>query len=93
MTCAACIRAERTPRAYDFTNGCASCKARALAATGAHEESRERGRMTKQYEGALKTLFPDDFMAGHKQVLAWSTLQTQSDQPPVQERATPRKRA
>lgn len=72
MACDSCIAAELAPRANDFTAGCDSCKARALAVTGAHEESQRAGKLTAQYTGALKTLFGDAWKAGNEAVKAWA---------------------
>ena len=72
MTCFSCLAAEHAPRADDFTAGCDSCKARALAVTGAHEESERAGKLTAQYIGALKALFGDAWRAGNEAVKAWA---------------------
>lgn len=36
MTCPACLSAERHPTSDEFTAGCDSCQARAIACTGGH---------------------------------------------------------
>lgn len=71
-TCSACTTALRTPRINEFTMGCGSCKARALAGTGAHLESAEAGKLTAQYRGALDALFGEGWRAGADEVKAWA---------------------
>lgn len=84
MTCAACTLALRDPRRNDFTVGCTSCKARALAATGGHEASEQAGRMTDDYKFALKQLFGDDWKLGHTEVTRWSSaLKSAQARPPA----------
>lgn len=73
MTCPDCTAAETTPRAYDYRADCQSCKARALAAIGAHLESAALGRQTAQYARALATMFgADGVAAGHESVKRWA---------------------
>ena len=71
MMCTACAEAESDPP-------CPSCYARALAAIGAHEESRNAGKMTAQYRDALGTLFGEGWKAGNAEVKRWATLMGQS---------------
>ena len=71
VSCTACLAAESAPRSADFTPGCNSCLARALAATGAHEESAHVGSMTTSYRAALVALFGDEWAAGHTLVKTW----------------------
>lgn len=59
------------PRSAEFTRGCSSCDARALAATGAHEESARVAAITESYKAALVTLFGPEWAAGHAQVKTW----------------------
>lgn len=59
------------PRSAEFTCGCSSCDARALAATGAHEESARVEHITDAYRAALVTLFGTEWAAGHAQVKTW----------------------
>lgn len=72
MSCAACAHAESAPTSDEYRSGCDSCLARALAATGAHIESRERQAMTQQYRGALEKLFGDRWKAGNEMVKQWA---------------------
>lgn len=83
MSCSSCHRALREPRINEFTAGCGSCRARALAAIGAHEESRDSGRMTPQYRGALDKLFGDGWQVGNQLTKDWATRMGQADQPEV----------
>jgi hypothetical protein len=73
MTCTACTVAEISPRTSQRENGCASCLARMLALTGAHEESKRRGKLTPAYRDALKQCFSigDGWKAGAEAVKAW----------------------
>ncbi len=73
MSCAACVTAERNnPRMNEFTVGCTSCVARALAATGAHEASEAAGKMTADYRDALAKLFGDGWKEGNEAVKQWA---------------------
>ena len=74
MTCTACTDAMTSPRSATFTPSCESCDARALAATGAHEESARVASITPAYRTALVALFgaeSAEWMAGHEAVKAW----------------------
>ena len=74
MTCNACTDAMTAPRSAEFTCGCSSCDARALAATGAHQESARVESITPAYRAALVALFgaeSAEWMAGHEAVKAW----------------------
>jgi hypothetical protein len=74
MACRACVAAERTPNKDGFEQDCRGCKARALAATGAHVESAERGGITPQYRAALEKLFgAEAWREGHEMVKAWAS--------------------
>lgn len=72
MSCTACSIAMTKPRIDLFTVGCVSCKARALAATGAHEESAEAKKITPAYKAALEAMFGDDWQAGAAQTKEWA---------------------
>lgn len=73
MGCPACAAAESTPNRDGFEQDCCGCKARALAATGAHLESAERGGITPQYREALEKLFgADAWREGHELVKGWA---------------------
>lgn len=72
MTCQACTEAERDPTRDEFSNFCASCDARALAATGAHLASRAAGRMTPEYRDALGKVFGEAWREGHEAVREWA---------------------
>ena len=74
MTCDACISAATNPRVDEFTAGCMSCMARALAATGAHEESAMEKKMTAAYLDALNTLFGTGWENGHERVKDWARI-------------------
>lgn len=89
--CSSCSAAMTAPRSNEFAVGCTSCCARALAAIGAHQESQTLGRLTGQYEGALKTLFGDDYKDGHEQTKAWASRIAQHDATP-RENPQPRNR-
>lgn len=65
MTCQACTDAETKPDAATFANGCRSCEARALAATGALALPRE------QYRDAVRAVFGDQAQAGHELIKQW----------------------
>lgn len=69
--CLACKRAESAPRIDEFTAHCESCKARALAVTGAHLASKTAGKMTTDYLSALKAMFGQEWEPGALQVRAW----------------------
>jgi hypothetical protein len=77
MTCPSCERAENDPRCDEFTAGCVSCKARALAATGAHLESAEAKQMTLHYASVLKSMFGDGWKEGNTLVKAWAAKMDQ----------------
>lgn len=70
--CQQCADAIADPRSEQFRAGCEGCTARALAATGAHLESKKLGRMTPVYRGALDKLFGDRAADGHKAVMEWA---------------------
>ena len=73
MGCPACAAAESTPNRDGFEQDCRGCKARALAATGAHIESAERGGITPAYRVALEKLFgADAWRDGHELVKGWA---------------------
>lgn len=72
MTCPSCDQAMQQPKSAQFTPGCESCMARALAVTGAHSESQQSGRMTEQYRTALKKCFGEDWQRGHESVKEWA---------------------
>ena len=69
--CADCQAAESAPRSDAFTAGCMSCKGRALAAIGAHLESRDAKQMTVHYMSVLKRIFGDNWKEGAAMVKAW----------------------
>lgn len=71
MTCKSCEVALLAPRIDGGTPGCDGCLARALAATGAHEESARVERITDGYKAALVSLFGIEWAAGHAQVKTW----------------------
>lgn len=73
MTCPSCAAAEDQPNAAQFTPGCTSCTARALAVTGAHLESQAAGHMTEQYRTALDKCFGADWASGHEAVKEWGS--------------------
>ena len=77
MTCPACTEALRKPRVNDFTLGCHSCKARALACTGAHLESSVAGKLTLSYRGVLEALFGEGWRAGGDEVKVWAARMKQ----------------
>ena len=52
------------PKSAQFTPGCESCMARALAVTGAHFESQQAGHMTEQYRTASRKML--HAMAGRR---------------------------
>lgn len=66
------------PKSAQFTPGCESCMARALAVTGAHFESQQAGRMTEQYRTALEKCFGDGWKAGHEAVKEWGARMKRS---------------
>lgn len=70
--CTECELAMAQPRVNTFTSGCDCCKARALAAIGAHEESRQAGHITAQYRAALGTLFGEQWAEGDESVKEWA---------------------
>lgn len=70
--CQQCADAMTDPRSEQFSAGCEGCTARALAATGAHLESKRAGRMTAVYRGALDKLFGARAADGHKAVIGWA---------------------
>lgn len=73
MACPSCTAAERTPNRDGFEQDCRSCKARALAATGAHLESEQRKGITPQYREALEKMFgADAWREGHELVKGWA---------------------
>ena len=72
MTCDACDKAMKSPTADEFRVGCDECFARALAVTGAHQESKAVGKVTGSYKLALESKFGKKWEAGHKQVKRWS---------------------
>jgi hypothetical protein len=74
MACPACTAAESTPNRDGFRDGCRGCTARALAVTGAHLESAERGGITAQYRAALEKLFgAQAWREGHEMVKGWAS--------------------
>lgn len=74
MMCPACAAAQSTPNRDGFEQDCISCKARALAVTGAHLESAERGGITPQYRASLEMMFgADKWREGHEMVKGWAT--------------------
>lgn len=74
MTCEFCEQAVNNPRLDQFTAGCDSCLGRALAATGAHEDSEIGGRLTARYREVLRAVFGRDReMIGRAEVKAWVT--------------------
>ena len=73
MACPSCTAAERTPNKDGFEDDCRSCKARALAATGAHLESEERKGITPAYRQALEKMFgAESWRDGHELVKGWA---------------------
>ncbi len=72
MTCPSCDAAQAQPRAAQFTPGCDSCMARALAVTGAHSESQQAGHLTEQYRTALEKCFGEAWQRGHESVKEWA---------------------
>ena len=71
MTCPACARAQLNPAQYDYTNGCDSCQARALAAIGVHVESQELGSVTPQFRDVMERVFGDGWKAHAAAVRDW----------------------
>ena len=72
MTCKSCQLAQRTPRSAEFTAGCMSCKARALAGIGGHLASKEAGRVLPNYRDTLERLFGADWTQGAQMVKEWA---------------------
>jgi hypothetical protein len=70
--CPACAAAESTPNRDGLERDCRGCTARALAATGAHLESEQRGGITPQYRAALEKLFGAGWREGHELVKGWA---------------------
>ena len=70
--CADCQAAESAPRSDAFTAGCMSCSARALAAIGAHLESRDAKQMTVHYLSVLKQIFGEGWKDGAALVKVWA---------------------
>ena len=71
MTCGACERAQANPARDDYTSGCESCQARALAAIGAHIESQALGSVTPAFRDALERVFGDGWKAHAAAVRDW----------------------
>lgn len=69
--CKFCHDAESAPRSDAFGNGCMSCSARAIAAIGAHLESREAKQMTVHYLSVLRSMFGENWKEGAEMVKAW----------------------
>lgn len=63
MTCPSCQAAKDQPKAAQFSPGCLSCEARAMAVT--------RADLLEDYTGAAKRLFGDRGKEGHALVKEW----------------------
>lgn len=74
MTCDACAAAKIRPRIDLWESGCDSCLARALAVTGAHNESKVAGRVTSDYQRILKGMFGDRWKDGAALVKNWAGI-------------------
>ena len=75
MSCHACATSKADPmNDRHWRNGCGGCKARALAATGAHIESSSIGAMTPQYRQVLEKMFGDQWERGAADVAEWAAL-------------------
>ena len=83
--CTACTDAMTSPRSATFTPSCESCIARALAATGAHQESARVESITPAYRAALVALFGERAMEGQALTLEWAARIKAADlrAPPV----------
>jgi hypothetical protein len=78
--CSACCDAEANPRSDKWVHPpCPSCYARALAATGAHEQSKAAGKITADYKHALDKLFGADWQQGAAMVKTWAEKMNRSD--------------
>lgn len=63
MTCPSCQAAQAQPNAAQFSPGCLSCEARAMAVT--------RADLLEDYTGAAKRMFGDRAKEGHALVKEW----------------------
>lgn len=69
--CMPCIEAQDDPLRHDYTNGCDSCQARAIAQVGSHHESVDAGRVTDRMKEQLQKFFPADPAKGWISVREW----------------------
>ena len=72
MSCADCDRAKVNPTRDAFTAHCEGCKARALAAIGAHIESQALKVITPQYRTALEKVFGERWKQGAELTKQWA---------------------
>lgn len=76
--CPGCLTAQTNPRTVEYGNGCQSCSARILAATGAHLESQARGILTSEYRWVLEKFFGKDWEAGAQLTKEWGAKMNQA---------------
>lgn len=69
--CPSCAIAERNPLSGEFHSGCKECSARMMADGMPFFRSAARGRMVPEYIAALRSVWGEDYLAGHKRVRAW----------------------
>lgn len=69
-TCPDCTAAATNKHWGGYHAGCQGCAVRALASGFEFYGAKTAGRMVPAYSQALKTIFGDDWQAGHERVKA-----------------------
>ena len=93
MICSSCALAQSEPASDVYTAGCTSCKARALAAVGAHVDSQKIGSITPKFRQVLEDVFGDEWKAHATAVKDWgqriSAYRRRNSQVPQEKRHPP----